>query len=230
MRLENVEVLIAKNKRARCHSERSEESLIMIPSGAKQKSEMFRSAQHDRYRNGLTAYPSTRLIQRSPEIPGRNGAIRAPLLAVLHQLFRRGKFPFSKSFGEAFLHPVISDRPDIRPAEVKQQKHLDSPATDTAHLRKTRDNFVIAHSRKRAPGWHGAIERLRREIFYCRGFGSAKDQRREVSHPVWRELLRGRAILFLDKARGPGPRLLQQLSRLVAGKRWIRQAHRTDGA
>ena len=124
--------------------------------------------------NGLTAYPSTRLIQRSPEIPGRNGAIRAPFLAVLHQLFRRGKFPFAKSFGEAFLHSVIGDRPDIRPAEVKQQKHLDSPTTDTAHLRKTRDDLVIAHSQKRASGWHGAVERLRREIFYCRSFRARK--------------------------------------------------------
>src|SRR5712671_604864 len=100
--------------------------------------------------NGLRAYPSTRLIQSSPEIPGRNGAIWAPFLAVLHQLFRRGKFPFAKSFGEAFLHAVVGDRPHIRPAQVKQQKHLDSPASDTAHLRKTRDDFVIAHSEKRA--------------------------------------------------------------------------------
>jgi hypothetical protein len=54
MRLENVEVLIAKNKSARCHSERSEESPIMIPSDAKQKSEMFRSAQHDKRGNSAT--------------------------------------------------------------------------------------------------------------------------------------------------------------------------------
>src|SRR5258707_7770401 len=100
--------------------------------------------------NGLRAYPSTRLIQSSPEIPGRNGAIRAPFLAVLHELFRRGKFPFAKSFGEAFLHAIVGDRPDIPPAKVKQQKHLDSPATDTAHLRKTRDDFVIAHSEESA--------------------------------------------------------------------------------
>src|SRR5262249_19566071 len=114
------------------------------------------------------------LILRAPEIPGRNGAIRPPLLAVLHQLFRRWQFPFAKSFGEAFLHPVIIDWPDIRPAKIKQQKHLDSPATDTAHLRKTRDDFVIAHSKKRASGWHGAVDRLRREILYCRRFGARK--------------------------------------------------------
>src|SRR5256885_10935003 len=116
----------------------------------------------------------SRLIQRAPEVPGRDGAMRAPLLAVLHQLFRRGKFPFAKSFGEAFLHSVIVDWPDIRPAKVKQQKHLDSPATDTAHLRKTRDDFVVAHSEKRASGWHSAVDRLRREIFYSRGFGARK--------------------------------------------------------
>src|SRR6478736_2881120 len=107
--------------------------------------------------NGLTAHPSTRLIQRSPEIPGRDRAVWSPLLTVLHQLFRRGKFPFAKSFGEAFLRSVIGDRPHVRTAKVKKQKHLHSPPTDTAHLCKTGDNFVIAHSEKRASGWHGAV-------------------------------------------------------------------------
>src|SRR5262249_41897369 len=101
-------------------------------------------------------------------------AVWPPFFSVLHQLFGCGKFPFAKSFGETFPDSVIIDWPDIRPAKVKQQKHLDSPATNTAHLRKTRDDFVIAHSQKRASGWHGAVERLRREIFYCRGFGARK--------------------------------------------------------
>src|SRR5258705_9345206 len=100
--------------------------------------------------------------------------MRAPLFAVLHQLFRLGKLPFAKSFGEAFLHSVIVDWPNIRTAKIKQQKHLHSPPTYAAHLRKTRDDFVIAHSEKRASGWHGAVECLRREIFYCRGFGARK--------------------------------------------------------
>src|SRR5438094_9709880 len=116
----------------------------------------------------------SRLIQRAPAVPGRDGAMRAPLLAVLHQLFRRRKFPFAKSFGEAFLHSVIVDWPNIWTAKVKQQKHLHSPPAYAAHLRKTRDDFVIAHSEKRASGWHGAVDRLRREIFYCRGFGARK--------------------------------------------------------
>src|SRR2546421_13053699 len=102
----------------------------------------------------------SRLIQRAPEVPGRDGAMRAPFLAVLHQLFRRGKFPFAKSFGEAFLHPVIGDGPDIRPAEAKQQKHLHSPPTYTSHFRKTRDDFVSAHSENRASGRPRAAARL----------------------------------------------------------------------
>ena len=93
---------------------------------------------------------------------------------MLHQLFRRGKLPFTKSFGEAFLYPVIGDWPDIQPAKVKQQKHLDSPATNTAHLCKPRDNLVIAHLEKRVSGWHRAVERLRREIFYCRSLCARK--------------------------------------------------------
>src|SRR5512132_3830375 len=116
----------------------------------------------------------SRLIQRSPEIPRRDGAIRAPLLAVLHQLSRRGKFPFAKSFGEPFLHSVIAHWPNIRTAKVKQQKHLHSPPTYAAYLRETRDDFVIAHSEKRASGWHGAVDRLRREIFYCRSLCARK--------------------------------------------------------
>ena len=229
MRFEHVEALNRKNKSACCHSERRKISGY-DSCGAKQKSEIFAPAQDDRCWNGLTAYPSTRLIQRSPEIPGRDGAIRPPFLAVLHQLFRRGKFPFAKSFREAFLHSVIADWPDIRPAKVKQQKHLHSPPTDTAHLCKTGDDFVIAHSEKRASGWHGAVESSSPRDLLLPRFWRAKDQRREVSHPVWQELLRGRAILFLDKARGPGPRLLRRLSRLVAGKRSIPPAHRTGGS
>src|SRR6476620_504839 len=93
---------------------------------------------------------------------------------MLHQLFRRRKFPFAKSFSEPFLHAVIGNRPDIWPAKVKQQKHFDSPAADTAHLRKTRDDFVIAHSQTRASGRHCAVERLHREIFYCRSLRAGK--------------------------------------------------------
>jgi len=150
---------------------------------------------------------STRLIHCSPEIPGRNGAIGAPFLAVLHQLFRRGKFPLAKSLGEALLHPVIGDWPDIRPAKIKKQEHLHSPAPDTTHLRKTRDDLVIVHSEKGTSGWHRAVERLRREIFYCCGFGTRKTS--------------GAKLLI---------RLLRRLSRLVAGKQWIPPAHRTGGS
>src|SRR5262245_21373769 len=114
------------------------------------------------------------MIQRPPEIPGRNGAIRPPFFAMFHQLFRRGQFPFAKNFGEAFLHPVIIDWPDIRAAKIKQEKHLHSPTADTAHLRKTRDDFVITHSEKLASRWHSAVDRLRRQIFYCRSFGARK--------------------------------------------------------
>src|SRR5215469_4870720 len=124
--------------------------------------------------NGLTAYPSTRLIQRSPEIPGRNGAIRPPFFSVLHQLFRRGQFSFAKSPGETLLHPVISYWPDVRPAKIKQQQHFDSPPANTAHLGKTRDDFVVTHSEKRTPGRNRAIDRLPCEIFYCRSLCARK--------------------------------------------------------
>ena len=112
------------------------------------------------------------VIQRSPEIPSGYGAIRSPFFAVLHQLFRRGKFSFTKSFGETLLHSVIGNWPDIRAAKIKEQKHLDGPATYTADLCKTRDDFLVAHLDNRASGWNRAVNRFRREIFYCRSFGA----------------------------------------------------------
>ena len=69
---------------------------------------------------------------------------------MFHQFFWRRQFPSAKSFGEAFTYSIIIDRPDIRPAKIEEKQHLDSPATDAAHLRKTGDDLVVAHSEKRA--------------------------------------------------------------------------------
>src|SRR5439155_15782167 len=119
-----------------------------------------------------------------PEIPGCNRAIGTPFFADLHQLFRRGQFSPSKSLGETFAHTVIIDRPDIRPAKIEQEKHLNCPAPDAAYLCEARDDFVIAHPKKCTPGWHSAIDRFCSEILYCSGFGARKTSGAEQI--VWR--------------------------------------------
>src|SRR6266566_8145910 len=120
---------------------------------------MFRSAQHDK-RN-----TSTLIIQRSPEIPSRNRTIGTPFFAALDQLLRGGQFSSAKSFGETFSHSVIVDRPDIRPTEIEKKEHLNRPAANPAHLRKARDDLVIAHPKKRVPGRDRAVNRFRRKVF-----------------------------------------------------------------
>src|SRR5882724_10396364 len=100
---------------------------------------------------------SLRRIQRAPEIPSRDRAVRPPFLTELHELFRRGKFSFAKSLGETFANSVIVHRPYIGPAEIEQEKHLDCPSANAAHGGETRNDLVIAHSDECAPRRHRGI-------------------------------------------------------------------------
>src|SRR4029453_3446660 len=97
------------------------------------------------------------------------------------------------------------DWPDIRPPKVKQQKHLDSPATNTANLSKTSDDLVIAHSEKRAARWHGAVDRLGREIFYCRRFGARKASGAKFLIWCGEHLCRGGPFRLWIKRADPSP-------------------------
>src|SRR5262245_8927734 len=124
---------------------------------------------------------------------------------MLHQLFRRGKSTPAKSFREALLHAVIGHWPHIRPAEIKEQKHFYSPATDTANLRKTSDDFVIAHSDKSTSGWHGAVNRLRCEIFYSGSFGARKTGGAEFLVRCGKNLRRIEPFCFSIKGADPPP-------------------------
>src|SRR6266516_2436560 len=118
-----------------------------------------------------------RLIQRPPEIPRRDRAVRPPSFAEFRELLRRGKLSFAKSLGETFANSVVVHRPDVGPAKIEQEKHLDRPAADAAHRGEARDDFVIAHPDKYAPGWHGTVDCFRCEILQCCGLGARKASR-----------------------------------------------------
>src|SRR5438552_17154571 len=85
------------------------------------------------------------VIQRSPEIPGRNRTVRSPFLPKLHKLFRRREFSPAKGFGETFANTVIIDWPDIRAAEIEKKKHLNCPLANPADLCEARDDFIVVH-------------------------------------------------------------------------------------
>src|SRR2546421_10013987 len=63
-----------------------------------------------------------------------------------------------------------------------------------------------------------------------RRFWRAKDRRREAYHLESRAVVRDRAIFFWERERGHDRKWWQQLCRLVADKRWIRQGHRMAGS
>src|SRR5438477_1682313 len=114
------------------------------------------------------------LIERAPEIPGRDRSIRPPFLADLLKLFRGRQFFAAESFRETFLHTVIGDRPDIEPSEIKEEQHLYCPPADASHGGEPLDDFLIAHAQKSAPCRHRAVERFCGQIFQRRDLAARK--------------------------------------------------------
>src|SRR5439155_25841812 len=106
-----------------------------------------------------------------------NGAIRPPFLAKLHKLFRGGKFSAAKNSRETFANAVIINRPNVGPAKIKKQKHLDGPPANAANLCETQDDLLIAHSSDRASGWHRTVDRFRGQILDCRNLAAGKTSR-----------------------------------------------------
>src|ERR1700760_893270 len=93
-------------------------------------------------------------IAGAPHVPARDRAPGSPFLsAPLHLLARReevGCYLLSwleaeKGEREAFADAVIVDRQDVRAAEAEDEKHLDGPAADTAHLGEVLDDVLIRH-------------------------------------------------------------------------------------
>src|SRR5437764_15301972 len=76
--------------------------------------------------------------------------MRPPFFAQLHQLLRFGKFSLTKRFREPFAHAVIVHRPNIGPAEIEKEQHLDGPTPNPTNSDQTRDDFFVAPPRQSA--------------------------------------------------------------------------------
>src|SRR5262245_37644962 len=89
-------------------------------------------------------------------------------------MFRRRKFSFAECFSKTLTDAIVIDRPDIGASEIEKEKHLDRPAADPAHSCQTRDDFLIAHPKKRATGWDRSIQCFRSKVLYRRDLCARK--------------------------------------------------------
>src|ERR1700749_591912 len=130
-------------------------------------------------------------IAGAPHVPARDGAPWSPFFsAPLHLLARREEVGghllswLEAEEGEckAFANAVIVDRQDVRTAEAEDEKHLDGPAADAAHLGKVLDDVLVRHLLDHGECRDGSIE----------GFGG---EIAEGEHLVFREA--SRAELFV---------------------------------
>src|ERR1700761_88816 len=130
-------------------------------------------------------------IAGAPHVPAPDRAPWSPFFpAPLHLLALReevGCHPLSwleaeKGEREALANAVVVDRQDVRAAEAEDEKHLDGPAADAAHLGKVLDDVLVRHLLDHGECGNGSVE----------GFGG---EIAEGEHLVFREA--SRAELFV---------------------------------
>src|SRR5580658_881463 len=112
-------------------------------------------------------------VAGAPHVPTRDGAPGRPLLsAPLHLLGCREEVGsnfcrwLETEIGErkALAHAIVGDRKDVGAAEPEDEKHLDGPAADAAHLREVLDDVFVGHFLDGGERGHGSVERLGGEI------------------------------------------------------------------
>src|SRR5260370_4595255 len=121
----------------------------------------------------------------------------APFFTQFHQLFRFGKFSLTKGFRESFAHAVIVHWPDVGPAEIEKEQHLDGPTPNPTNSDQTRDDFFVAHLRQSARARYRPVDRfccqiLDRGDFVSRKTGTARLFVRSVKKSPRIEILASR--------------------------------------
>src|SRR6266446_8690148 len=104
----------------------------------------------------------------------------APFFTQLHQLFRFRKFSLTKRFREPFAHAVIVHWPDVGPAKIEKEQHLDGPTPNPTNSDQTRDDFFVAHLRQRSRTRHRAVDRFCSQILDRSDFVSRKSGTAEL--------------------------------------------------
>ncbi len=119
----------------------------------------------------MTYVSLSRRIQCAPKIPRGDRAVRPPSLADGVQLLRLRQLFLAKGLGVTFPHTVVVDWPDIEPAEIEEEQHLDCPAANPAHCREASDDLFVTHPVERDARRDRPVQRFRGEILD--GYGLA---------------------------------------------------------
>lgn len=110
----------------------------------------------------LAELPVT-VVERAPEIPARNRAVRAPLRADLAHVFRRWSLPLPVRAANRVLNPQVELRENVAAAEAKHQEHLRRPAANAFDLHEVLDEIVVVHLVHRIE-WQRAAHDFGRKI------------------------------------------------------------------
>jgi len=144
-------------------------------------------------RRALAAWQAllARQLHGAPQVPGSKAAIRLPALAELGQRARQRHAAQAVGEAKAVADAEVVDRQHIGALQLKDQHHLDGPATDAAHAGEPLDDLQVAERSELRGVRHDALERLGRQILQRRDFGEREAHGTQRRGPG-REQLRGR--------------------------------------
>src|SRR6202167_4593886 len=114
---------------------------------------------------------AARQLDRAPQIPGRDTAIRLPALAELREGPRRRHRLEAVRQAKAGAYAEIIDRQHVAALELEHQHHFDRPAADAAHAGEALDDREIGEERELSGRWHHPFDGLAREILERCDFG-----------------------------------------------------------
>ena len=129
--------------------------------------------------------------------------MRSPSFAERSECFRGRHLAQAIRESEPITDAEVIDRQDVGAAELEDQHHLDSPATDPTHSSQTFDDCEIFERNQRFPIRHDAFDCFRSEIFQCTGLrvresNGAQRCVRRIDHLLRRR--KGSAADVIDEA------------------------------
>src|ERR1043166_7449038 len=86
---------------------------------------------------------SVAILQRPPQIPAGDGAVRAPLRADLLHVFRQRTLALPIGALDGVLDAEVELREDVASAQPEHQEHLRRPAADAFDLHQMLDQILV---------------------------------------------------------------------------------------
>src|SRR5262249_39586445 len=96
----------------------------------------------------------TSALKRPPHVPARDGSIGPPALSKLQQLLRFWHELLAVGYRPALFHSQVVNRQHVGATEIKYEKHLHRPSTDSADRIESLHHFFVAELRRVFQVWH----------------------------------------------------------------------------